>query len=57
MTKEKYMALADIQALWNDSIKPWINDNKAAKSDLPTFATTAECRAIVTGYTPPASGE
>ena len=47
MTKEKYMALADFQSLWTNQIKPWINTNKAAKSDLPTYASTETCEAIV----------
>lgn len=52
MTKEKYMALADFQTLWATKLKPWINSQKADKTELPTYATPAECRAIVTGYTP-----
>jgi hypothetical protein len=34
MTKEKYMALADFQALWSDKLKPWINGQKADKTDV-----------------------
>lgn len=43
MTKARYMALADLQAVWNDSIKPWINSHKADKTELPTYATEALC--------------
>ena len=39
MTKEKYMALADFQALWNDKLKPWINGQKADKSDVDALAS------------------
>lgn len=27
MTKERYMALADVQSLWSNSMKPWIMDS------------------------------
>ena len=33
MTKEKYLALADFQALWSDKLKPWINSVFATKQD------------------------
>lgn len=36
MTKEKYMALADFQALWSDKLKPWINSEFADKADTYT---------------------
>lgn len=36
MTKEKYMALADFQTLWDDKLKPWINDDFATKQDTYT---------------------
>ena len=48
MTKSSYMALADFQTLWTNQIKPEI----PTIAGTPTFATPAECRAIVTGYTP-----
>ena len=51
MTKPKYMALADVQTVWTDKMKPWINTNKADKSDLPTFATTSTCQDIVSELT------
>ena len=38
MTKEKYMALADLQTVWDDSIKPWINGQKADKADVDALA-------------------
>jgi len=53
MTKATYMALEDFQTLWTDQIKPEI----PTIAGTPTFATPAECRAIVTGYTPPPSEE
>jgi uncharacterized MAPEG superfamily protein len=34
MTKEKYMALADLQNLWSNSIKPWIVSVYATKAEL-----------------------
>lgn len=36
MTQEKYMALADFQTLWDSKLKPWINDQKASKSEVYT---------------------
>ena len=36
MTKEKYLALADFQALWSDKLKPWINSVFATKQDTYT---------------------
>lgn len=47
MTKAKYMALEDLQSVWRDKIKPWINQNKANKADMPTLASVAEVQAIV----------
>lgn len=38
MTKEKYMALADFQTLWDDKLKPWINGQKADKTDVNALA-------------------
>lgn len=38
MTKEKYMALADFQTLWDDKLKPWINSEFADKADTYTKA-------------------
>ena len=34
MTKEKYMALADLQTLWTGKIKPWISSNHYTKSEV-----------------------
>ena len=42
MTKEKYMALADFQALWSDKLKPWINSKFADKSDTYTKSEVDE---------------
>lgn len=47
MTKAKYMALADLQTVWTDIIKPWINANKANEADMPSLATVDEVQAIV----------
>lgn len=41
MTKERYMALADFQALWDDTIKPAIPDIAV------TYATDAVCEDII----------
>lgn len=38
MTKEKYMALADFQTLWATKLKPWINGQKADRSDVAALA-------------------
>ena len=34
MTKEKYMALADLQTVWNDKLKPHIQQTYATKTEL-----------------------
>ena len=39
MTKEKYMALADFQTLWGTKLKPWINDQKADKTDVAALSS------------------
>ena len=39
MTKEKYMALADFQTLWATKLKPWINGQKADKTDVNALAS------------------
>ena len=39
MTKEKYMALADFQTLWDNKLKPWINGQKADKTDVNALAS------------------
>lgn len=36
MTKPKYLALEDLQALWSDKLKPWINGQKADKTSTYT---------------------
>lgn len=51
MTKAKYMALADLQSVWSDFIKPWINQNKADKADVTAFASTAESEAAANELT------
>ena len=47
MAKKSYMALDDVQDIWTNKQKPWINTNKADKSELPTFATVAVSQSIV----------
>ena len=47
MTKEKYMALADVQAVWSDKIKPWIQGQKADKSEFNILASAV---GVVTDY-------
>lgn len=36
MTKAKYMALDDIQSLWTNQMKTWVNQQKADKSTTYT---------------------
>ena len=50
MTKEKYMALADVQSLWTNRIKPHISQTYATKSEV-TQASTQTCQNIVTELT------
>jgi len=45
MTKEHYMALADVQDLWANRMKPWINQQKYDKSEV---YTKAEVNSLVT---------
>lgn len=42
MTKDNYMALADVQAVWTNSIKPWVigNFNKSFIFDENAQATS-----------------
>lgn len=40
MTKEKYMALEDLQTVWNDSMKPFVLQQAGAD-----FATVGEAEA------------
>ena len=52
MTKERYMALADIQFLWTDKQKPWITGNYATKTEVPeqitsSSATVDTCMSII----------
>jgi hypothetical protein len=35
MTKDKYMALPDVQSLWTNKQKPWITSNYATKTEVP----------------------
>lgn len=45
MTKERYMALDDVQTLWTDKIKPTIETNYANKvSDVASVDT---CMSII----------
>ena len=46
------MALEDLQSVWSDKLKPWINQNKANEADMPTLATEQSVRQIVTNYSP-----
>ena len=46
MTKEHYMALADLKTVWDDSLKPYIQQTFATKQEaVADFATVAECQA------------
>ena len=48
MTKENYMALADVQAVWTNSVKPWIAQNYATKQEAgANYASVATCEAII----------
>lgn len=45
MTKERYMALADLQAVWDNKLKPWIvgnvlNNNFVFDENAQATATT-----------------
>ena len=47
MTKEKYMALADLQTVWDNSIKPHLQRTFATKTELnallgPTYDEDGE---------------
>ena len=44
MTKAKYMALADLQTVWNNKMKPYIQETYVAKSNVAAVAT---CESIV----------
>ena len=44
MTKEKYMALADLQTLWTNRMKPTIVDFVNGKV---TVASVATCQSII----------
>ena len=39
MTKEKYMALSDIQEIWTNKQKPFITQNYATKAELEAAST------------------
>lgn len=39
MTKEKYMALADLQTVWNNSMKPYIQQQDGTKMDNIVWVT------------------
>ena len=47
MTKERYMALADFQSLWTDTIKPALDE----QYDTAERATVAESRAAAAELT------
>lgn len=40
MTKDNYMALADFQTLWDDSLKPHISSTYATKEEVPETITS-----------------
>lgn len=40
MTKEHYMALADFQTLWDNSLKPHISTTYATKAEVPETITS-----------------
>jgi hypothetical protein len=42
MTKENYMALADVQEIWTDKQKPYIGQTFATKSELQTLEEKME---------------
>lgn len=42
------MALADVQTVWTNSIKPWIAQNYATKQEAGSdYASTATCESII----------
>ena len=48
MTKEKYMALADVQSLWTNTIKPFIGQTFATKDEAGVdYASVATCESII----------
>ena len=58
MTKAKYMALDDLQTVWNNKMKPYIQQNYAAsshthtKSQITDFAHT-HTKSDITDYDNP----
>ena len=51
MTKEKYMALADFQTLWTDSIKPYLEETLATKAETNTKEGKIEIVPVASGAT------
>lgn len=52
MTKERYMALADLQSIWNNSIKPYIGETYATKDEAGTdYASVQTCEDIIAELT------
>lgn len=42
------MALADVQTVWTNSIKPWITQNYATKQEAKNdHASTETCESII----------
>lgn len=42
------MALADVQTVWTNSIKPWIAQNYATKQEAGAdYASTTTCESII----------
>lgn len=47
MTKEKYMALADLQTVWDNTLKPWIQQQITPQ----TYASVETCKSIISELT------
>ena len=46
MTKANYMALADLQTVWDNDLKPYVSNTYVAKTDI-TYASVETCRSII----------
>lgn len=52
MNKEHYMALADLKTVWDNSLKPYIQQTFATKQEAGAdFASVAECQAAMSELT------
>lgn len=48
MTKEHYMALADFKTVWDNSLKPYIQQTFATKQEAGAdYASTTTCESII----------